>query len=398
MSTGKKVAITCQGGGSHAAFTAGVLQTVLLGEAEGTYSIMGFGGTSGGALSALLAWYGLLTGGTDKAVQLLNDLWRDNAAASLYERLYNAWVVAAARWPIEVKASPYEFPLSWALRYQAALAQVQDRWGVWGPRETFVELPSLLERYVAFEPGPAPRKVKVSGPPVRKTRLLIGAVDVLSGEFEAFDSEAGTASGGDAFDAGGISLEAILASAALPMIFRAVRIGERAYWDGLFSQNPPIKDFLAGPIVRTADEKPDEIWVVQVNPQTGQEPTSPVDIENRRNELAGNLSLNQEIRFIRIINKLLRELAEPESSGDAPGLEGMEHRGKRVYKPVDLYRITMDRERLSRKLGRRLDVASKLDRSAPIIEGLMAHGRERAAEFLAAWQAGVVASETKSSS
>ena len=104
------------------------------------------------------------------------------------------------------------------------------------------------------------------------------AVDVLSGEFEAFDSDARPCPDGEGFDAGGISLEAVLASAALPTIFRAVRIGGRAYWDGLFSQNPPIKDFVAGERIRTADQKPDQIWVIQINPQGADVPTSPAAI------------------------------------------------------------------------------------------------------------------------
>lgn len=51
------VAVACQGGGSHTAFTAGVLQRLLDGtDPDG--EIVGFSGTSGGAICALLAWYG----------------------------------------------------------------------------------------------------------------------------------------------------------------------------------------------------------------------------------------------------------------------------------------------------------------------------------------------------
>lgn len=54
------------------------------------------------------------------------------------------------------------------------------------------------------------------------------------------------------------SVRPILASAAIPTFFRSVRLDGGTYWDGLFSQNPPIKDLT--------DEKPDEIWVIQINP------------------------------------------------------------------------------------------------------------------------------------
>ena len=67
MST-KKVAIACQGGGTHAAFTWGVLTQILetkkawdanAGEGE-KFDIIAISGTSAGALCALATWYGLV--------------------------------------------------------------------------------------------------------------------------------------------------------------------------------------------------------------------------------------------------------------------------------------------------------------------------------------------------
>lgn len=113
---------------------------------------------------------------------------------------------------------------------------------------------------------------------------MLGAVDAVRGSFRAFSSHHGE-----------ISTDAILASAAIPNLFRSVRIGSGVYWDGLFSQNPPVRD------LRHAD--PDEIWVIQINPTTVErEPRSVDEIANRRNELAGNLSLYQEINFIEDMN------------------------------------------------------------------------------------------------
>lgn len=393
MPSERTVAIACQGGGSHAAFTAGALKTLLREEAAGNYRIIGFSGTSGGALSALLAWYGLLTGGTDTAIDLLDSLWQDNAAASPYEVMYNTVTLAAARSTVEVKSSPYEFPLSTALDQQRAIARMQAQWGFSGLREVFIDLPSLLEKHVAFEAGPAPRKVIVPHPPVRETRLVVGAVDIISGEFEAFDSETVTGAGDHGFDPGGISLEAVLASAAIPMIFRAVRIGEYAYWDGLFSQNPPVRDFVAGRYVRTADKKPDEIWVLQVNQQGGREPTTPYEIEDRRNELAGNLSLNQEIRAIRTVNNTVRDLVG-KLPGGTSALKAIGGSEKLNYKLVDVRRIKLDRARVAQVSGRRMDVSSKLDRDGKFLRALIAHGEEQAAQFVTGWHAGTIPSET----
>jgi NTE family protein len=50
----KRVAIACQGGGSHSAFTAGALERLLAEERE-RYEIVALSGTSGGAICALLA-------------------------------------------------------------------------------------------------------------------------------------------------------------------------------------------------------------------------------------------------------------------------------------------------------------------------------------------------------
>ncbi len=57
----KRIAIACQGSGSHTAFTAGVLKKILS-QRDKTYDIVALSGTSGGAICAALTWYGLLTG------------------------------------------------------------------------------------------------------------------------------------------------------------------------------------------------------------------------------------------------------------------------------------------------------------------------------------------------
>ena len=71
--------------------------------------------------------------------------------------------------------------------------------------------------------------------------MLIGAVDVLSGEFIAFNSRREK-----------INVEMNLASAALPTMFKAVHSNGGVYWDGLLSQNPPVREL--------PDVGPTEIW------------------------------------------------------------------------------------------------------------------------------------------
>jgi NTE family protein len=349
----KRVAIACQGGGSHTAFTAGALKRLLQDE---RYEFVALSGTSGGAVCALLAWYALLAHGRDGAsvaARSLEKFWLDdNAAREFPERLLNDWLVGWLRWQqatgLLVESSPNAFSDYWQNRLRLIL---QDN-------VPFGEIDGELV-------GPSSPK------------LFVGAVNVLTGEFKVFKShrraDAGSSSwvfNDDPED--GIGVGAILASAAIPPVFRSVRVGDGVYWDGLFSQNPPIRELL--------DARPDEVWVIQINPSRmaprprdpapGDEPTSVVDIIDRRNALSGNLSLNQELRYVEKINELVEELGKEGSEGKRLRLR----RGK-VYKPVVLRQIEM-----SRPLG----AASKLDRSPSFIREMMHYGERRAGELFGA--------------
>jgi NTE family protein len=106
-----------------------------------------------------------------------------------------------------------------------------------------------LEGHVGFEDLETPMQ---SPAPM----LLVGAVDVLSGDLKAFNSRRDR-----------VSADTILASTALPTLFRAVRTDGGVYWDGLFSQNPPVRELPRA--------NPDEIWVIQIDPEKrGEEPKS----------------------------------------------------------------------------------------------------------------------------
>jgi len=84
----KRIAVACHGGGSHTAFTAGALKKLLT-RGQARYDFVAFSGTSGGAICALLAWYGSLTGSPEKAVDLLDVFWkRDNSANTSPERIF----------------------------------------------------------------------------------------------------------------------------------------------------------------------------------------------------------------------------------------------------------------------------------------------------------------------
>ena len=327
-----RVAITCQGGGSHTAFTAGVLGRLFTDDVLSKYRIVGLSGTSGGAVCALLAWTALIGGEPTAAGRLLRRFWSDNAASSPVERVLNAWTLWAselANFVATPAISPYDTPVS-----DMALGQLKALLA------SSVDFPSL--HAVAGDPNAA--------------RLFLGAVDVVSGDFKAFDSMLGE-----------ITPEAVMASAAIPNLFRSVHEAGGVYWDGLFSQNPPVRELL--------DTRPDEIWVIQINAKkTDAEPRTVVEIADRRNELSGNLSLYQELHFIETIDSLLDD--------------GLLAPGK--YAPITIRIVQMNRTARSLAMG----AASKINRDPRFLTELIEQGERRTSDFVTAlaferaWAAG----------
>jgi NTE family protein len=60
-----------------------------------------------------------------------------------------------------------------------------------------------------------------------------------------------------------------------------------AYWDGLFSDNPPIQALLQRDTVGLPN-LPQEIWVIKINPTSSRTiPTKANQIADRRNQCSG---------------------------------------------------------------------------------------------------------------
>jgi NTE family protein len=300
------------------------------------FEIVALSGTSGGAICATLAWSALLDGDPTLAAPRLEKFWRANSASSPFERMMNTGLLAANRLAdyIAMPAlSPYDNP---------------------GATMGLDYFRSLLVDSIDFQRLAALATERGENAPV----LLLGGVDVLSGDFHAFDSRRGE-----------ISADAILASAAIPTMFRTVHVGGGAYWDGLFSQNPPVHDLL--------DTDPDEIWVIQINPKArATEPRSMTEIADRRNELSGNLSLYQELRHIEEIDQLI----------EAGHLVGSK------YRATALRLMEMDRSPTSQVHG----TVSKMNRDPQFLAELIGRGGVRADLFCAslalerAWLSGDV--------
>jgi NTE family protein len=318
MSETTNVAIACQGGGSHTAFTAGVLEKLLEEcDWEDEYELVGISGTSGGAFNALATWYGLVSGDTDTAAALLNEVWDDLSATEYSDRMLNSWLMSinkleASGMPLP-QLSPYQVP---------GKELGKDR------------IREVLETHINFEA--IPDHCQTGAP-----ELVVGTVNINAGVFETFVNEE-------------VTVDAVLASAAVPNVFEAVEINGHYHWDGLFSQNPPVGDLMSQP----SERKPDELWIIQINPQElDGEPTSIEEIADRRNELSGNISLNQELGFIERINDWVED-------GKLPADE---------FTQTEIHRIEM---------GERFHCSTKLDRDPDFLAELMDLGRERAGAFL----------------
>jgi NTE family protein len=318
MSTEKtNVAIACQGGGSHTAFTAGVLGELLENFPQ-QYNIIGFSGASGGAACATLAWYGHVHPEEDPG-QLLSGFWDDLSAKSPLHRAANNLI----RWGVQLQRAGIPIP---------AVSPAHAPGSGWGESE-FLD---LLNSRVDFETVPELLDGTEPG-------LFISSIDVCAGTFEIFRED-------------DLSAEAILASAAEPHLFEAVELDGKHYWDGLFSKNPPLVDFMdARDVV-----DPDEIWLIKINPQERAEvPRSMEEINNRRNELSGNLSLNAEVRYINQVNNWIEQGFLPDR-----------------YTYTDVKRIRFPK-------SRELDWRTKLDRDPQFIETLVEDGHSEAESFLA---------------
>ena len=286
----QKIAIACQGGGSQTAFTAGVLSAFFEHDLHQTKRVVSLSGTSGGAVCASLAWFGLLKAARGDPVPIqkrMQDFWKeimaqlpaevamDRMSAEMLRMIENGMLPHVELTPISALSQMFTTALTTFL-----------------PRRFFTDLKGALEEHIDFEAIP---ELLQDDSPV----LLLGAADVLTGELKKFNSRDGE-----------FCVEAILASAAIPTLFPAVEINGHHYWDGLFSDNPPIKELMRGPFVG-GENIPDEIWVIQINPtEVDSLPSTNGQIFDRRNQMEGNVSLRrQSLEFVEFCNYLLSEKA-----------------------------------------------------------------------------------------
>ncbi len=348
----KKIAIACQGGGSHTAFTAGVLISLLKNRVHTENQVVGLSGTSGGAICATLAWEDILRGSHFPG-EKLEAFWKDNATESPLEWWFNQAAMALTRLSDhnmlpEFKLSPYHYGLQWARELSRAFMP-------W--TQEFCDFEGLLNRHIDFEQLDVLKKSLGLKAPA----LLIGAADVLTGRFRIFNSRDEK-----------IAIKMLLASAAIPSLFKAVDYQGHSYWDGLFSDNPPVDELIHHKSIGKGNA-PKELWVIQVNPDTCTRlPTTYEQIEDRRNEMIGNLSLMQNLKHVRRVNNWIQN--KNKATAFAPGYVGnLQH--------VDIFIITMS-DGFQIKNQDRLRSSSKLNRDALFLKELIEHGKTQGEAFI----------------
>ncbi|HEX5507531.1 MAG TPA: patatin-like phospholipase family protein [Pseudolabrys sp.] len=264
------VDLALQGGGSHGAFTWGVLDRLL---EEPWLRIDGISGTSAGAMNGTVLVAGFAVGGAEGAKSALNGFWKRVSHSARFSPIRRSPVdVMLGRWTLDTSPFYVAFDLA---------SRVFSPYDL-NPRGTN-PLRDILADSVEFS--------QLVRSPIR---LFVTATNVRTGRGRVFRNAE-------------ITPDVLLASACLPTLFQAIEIEGELYWDGGFSGNPTIT-----PLVREC--KSQDTLLVAVNPvERPGTPRSAREILDRLNEVSFNATLLKELRMI----ALLRQVADPGSSEGA---------------------------------------------------------------------------------
>ncbi|WCR09434.1 patatin-like phospholipase family protein [Paracoccus stylophorae] len=273
----KHINLALQGGGAHGAFAWGVLDRLLQ---EDWLHLAAISGTSAGALNAAAVKGGLSChsgpAGRRAAQRNLEYLW--NEVCQLSDNRLVRWMHSLMPMPRGMHRLTEMFsPAAWL----DGLSRIFSPYD-YGPFYVNPLGPVLREL-------PYPDFGNDRGP-----ELFVTATNVRTGRIRVFTRKA-------------VTTDAVLASACLPTLFRAVEIQDtdtgqlEAFWDGGFTGNPALF-----PLYR--QELPRDIVIVNINPlMRDGVPRTPVEISDRVNEVSFNSSLMAELRAINFVKRLHAE-------------------------------------------------------------------------------------------
>jgi NTE family protein len=253
--------LALQGGGSHGAFTWGVLDRLL---EEDWLRIDGISGTSAGAMNAAALADGYAAGGRDGGRAALENFWRKvSGAAAMSPFQRGPLDVLLGRWSLD--HSPVYIGLDLVSR-------------MFSPYDLNPSganpLKAILDQCIDFD--------RLAQTPIR---LFVTATNVHTGRARLFRNKE-------------ITADVLLASACLPTMFQAVEIDGESYWDGGYSGNPSMV-----PLVRECESE--DTILIQINPVIRPDtPRSARGILNRLNEVAFNAVLQKELRGMAMVRQL----------------------------------------------------------------------------------------------
>ncbi|ASJ73146.1 patatin-like phospholipase family protein [Granulosicoccus antarcticus] len=266
--SGKKrkcINLALQGGGSHGAFTWGVLDRIL---EDGRLEIDAISGTSAGAMNAVALANGYTEGGADGAREKLEEFWHTMSKAAKNSPV--------KRSSLDMMMGNWSLDRSWGYHAMDALSRLVSPYQL-NPMN-MNPLRDVLESCVDFDCVQHCDSIK----------LYISATNVETGKVKIFDSHY-------------LTSDMVMASACLPNVFQAVVIDDIPYWDGGYMGNPALFPFHASNDCA-------DIAVIQINPVERKGiPRTPQEIQNRLNEIAFNSSLLKELRAIEFVGRLIDE-------------------------------------------------------------------------------------------
>ncbi len=317
----RRVNLALQGGGSHGAFTWGVLDALL---EDGRLEFEGVTGASAGAMNAVVmadGWLDALRKRRDPreaARAALKSFWDSVAAQPSIFALSSRW-----------GGAPSGLPGHPLLVWYELLSQVLSPYQL-NPLN-FNPLRNVLEPLIDFE------RLRARSP----FKLFVAATNVRTGRVRIFREHE-------------LKLEMLLASACLPFAFQAVEVDGEHYWDGGYMGNPALWPLWYA-------TKANDLVLVQINPLTRTDlPDTAQEIIDRASEISFNASLIHEMRSIEFVQRLLTERRlDPK-------------RYKRVY----LHMIGSEEQMES------FGQASKYDTSREFLAELFTLGRATAQEWL----------------
>jgi NTE family protein len=264
--------LALQGGGSHGAFTWGVLDRLLQDE---TLPIAAVSGTSAGALNAAVMASGWACGGRHGARQALAAFWHDVGGR---RGCFGAHAMPS------LPATPLAF---YNLDNNPFYAWFNGFTRLFSPQQFnplgLDPLRQAVQRHVdvqALREGPL--------------AVFVTATSVRTGQPRIFGNRGNR-------EHGILDIDALLASACLPQLFRPVVIGGEPYWDGGYSGNPSLWPLVYG--TESLD-----LLLVRINPLSRPGvPDTPDEIGDRVNEITFNAGLVGELRAIAFVQKLVEE-------------------------------------------------------------------------------------------